>query len=213
MKLPLFPLQTVLFPQGQLPLQIFEVRYLNMVRQCERERTPFVVATLVAGQEVQKADPDQPGGYDRSERFQSIGTLATLDMVTQPQAGLLRVACRGGSRVRIRHSEKGPLGLWLGEVDLLDDDRPTPIPTELLYISDSLHQVHQQLRRDHPEWQDSGAPLDPEAPVWQDAGWVANRWAEMLPLDLAHRHRLLSQDSPLLRLELIGDELDRLGMT
>lgn len=212
MKLPLFPLQTVLFPQGQLPLQIFEVRYLNMVRRCERERSAFVVATLVEGQEVQSTPPSPEGG-GRSERFEALGTLATLDMVSQAQPGLLRVACRGGSRVRIRHSEKGPLGLWLGEVDVLDDDRPIPIPSELLYISDTLHQVHVQLRRDHPEWQDSGAPLDPQAPVWQDAGWVANRWAEMLPLDLASRYRLLSQDSPLLRLELIGDELDRLGMT
>lgn len=211
MKLPLFPLQTVLFPQGQLPLQIFELRYLDMVRRCERERTPFAVVSLLEGQEVQHPDAQQPSGYT-PERFHGLGTLAHIEQLTQPQPGLMRVVCRGGQRVRVQHSEKGPLGLWLAEVDVLDDDRPVPLPSELLYISDTLFQVHTQLQQDHPQWQDSGAPQDADAPQWQDAGWVANRWAEILPLDVDTRVRLLSLDSPLLRLELIGDQLDKLGL-
>ena len=211
MKIALFPLQTVLFPQGQLPLQIFELRYLNMVRRCERERTPFAVVSLLEGREVQQPDAQNASGF-ASERFHHLGTLAHIEHATQPQPGLMRVVCRGGQRVHVRHSEKGPMGLWLADVDVLDDDRPVALPSELLYISDTLYQVHTQLQQDHPQWQDSGAPQDPNAPQWQDAGWVANRWAEMLPLDLDTRVRLLTLDSPLLRLELIGDELDKLGL-
>ena len=211
MKLALFPLQTVLFPQGLLPLQVFEPRYLDMIRRCERERQPFAVVTLQEGQEVQQPDPQGLQNY-ASERFHPLGTLAHVEAVTQPQAGLLRVVCRGGQRVRIQHAEKGPLGLWLAESEGLDDDHPVAVPTELLYISDTLFQVHAQMTQDHPHWQDSGAPSDPEAPQWQDAGWVANRWAEILPLPLDMRVRLLGLESPLLRLELIGDQLDQLGL-
>ncbi|MEZ5728403.1 MAG: hypothetical protein R3E48_10640 [Burkholderiaceae bacterium] len=75
----------------------------------------------------------------------------------------------------------------------------------LLQTSRSRTHTLGQLRREQPQWEDSGAPPDNSATQWQGAGWVADRWAEMLPLELEQRVRLLTLDSPLVRLELIGD--------
>ena len=88
--LPLFPLSTVLFPDGVLPLQIFEVRYLDMISHCLTEDTPFGVVLLTHGQEVRT-----PTG---AERFVGSGTLASVQDTTASTPGLLQVVCRGGAR-------------------------------------------------------------------------------------------------------------------
>jgi uncharacterized protein len=207
--LPIFPLSTVLFPQGLLPLQIFEVRYLNMVQRCHREHTPFVVACLHQGQEVQR--PGDANGF-APEDFYPTGTLAYVTELDTVRAGLLWVVCRGGERVHIQRSEKGPLGLWVGDTSPLPEDRVVAIPSELSHVSDALLEVHTQLHRDHPNAMGATAPLAAQAPEWQNAGWVANRWAELLPLAADFKQRLLTLDSPLLRLELIDDQLDELGL-
>ena len=209
MTLPLFPLSTVLFPQGRLPLQIFEVRYLDMVQRCHREQSPFVVACLNEGREVQRAGPDN--GF-APEGFYPTGTLAYITHLEPVRAGLLWVVCRGGARVHIRRSERGALGLWFGDVETLPHDQAVAIPSELSHVSDALREVQTQLHRDHPNALGGTAPLQEGAPEWQDAGWVANRWAEMLPLPPDLKQRLLTLDSPLLRLELIDDQLDDLGL-
>src|SRR3954469_5138568 len=77
--LPLFPLGTVLFPGGLLPLRIFEVRYLDMIGKCHRAGAPFGVVSLTQGSEVR-----QPGA---SESFAKVGTLATIDEFDTPQPG------------------------------------------------------------------------------------------------------------------------------
>ena len=209
MTVAIFPLETVLFPQGIMPLQIFEVRYLDMVQRCHRDNTPFVVTCLTQGQEVQR--PGEGDGF-APEGFEPVGTMAHVTHLEQVRSGLLWVVCRGGSRVRIQRSEKGPLGLWVGEVEPLPDDKVVAIPSELSHISDSLLDVQTQLHRDHPSAVGISEPLPADAPQWQDAGWVANRWAELLPLGSELKQRLLTLDNPLLRLELIDDQLDDLGL-
>jgi uncharacterized protein len=63
-QLPLFPLQTVLFPGGWLPLRIFEVRYLDMIGRCHKAGAPFGVVSLSEGSEVRRLDPNAPPGGD-----------------------------------------------------------------------------------------------------------------------------------------------------
>lgn len=206
--IPLFPLGTVLFPGGLLPLQIFEVRYLDMIKRCQREGTPFGVACLTQGSEVQRPEA--------GETFEAVGTLADLVQVDEVQPGLLYILCRGRQRFHIDRAEKLKHGLWVAEAMQIGGDVPTPIPPELQGIPHALNLLAQQIREQQPqigqltqEWPAFSAEA---TSPWQDAGWVANRWAELLPLPVGTKQNLLTLDSPLVRLELVGDALEQLGI-
>jgi uncharacterized protein len=212
MRIPLFPLGTVLFPGGWLPLQIFEVRYLDMVQRCRREGQPFGVVCLSEGQEVRRLRPNGQGPAYESVAFHPIGTLADIVEFEQLQPGLLRIGCIGTGRFRILESEQLPHGLWMAEVEPIPADRPTSIPEELHPIVATLRQLHERLRRDQPDALGPTTSSDSAASTWQDAGWVSDRWAELLPLPAASKQQLLALESPLLRLELVGDALEQLGI-
>lgn len=202
--LPLFPLGTVLFPGGLLPLRIFEVRYLDMIRRCQKAGTPFGVVCLTQGHEVRQAGATQEG-------FATIGTLATLAEVQAPQPGLMMVRTHGSHRFRIRASEQLKHGLWVADVEQIPDDLLVPIPEDLQSTGQALGQLLETLRAQAGE-------ADSEMPVrepWQlqDCGWVANRWCEMLPLPAPVKQRLMELDNPLVRLELVDDLLARNGIT
>lgn len=197
---PLFPLGTVLFPDGVLPLQIFEVRYLDMISRCIADGTPFGVVLLTHGGEVRT-----PEGQ---ERFVTAGTLASVQQSTASAPGLLQVICRGAGRFEVLSSERRPNGLWMAETELVEGDRRIPVPSELQGASDALDKVLASLH-EVPEqrW--------PVAPPFQldDCGWVANRWCELVPMQLELRQRLMELESPLMRLELVSDLLARTGIT
>ncbi|MDQ2990971.1 MAG: LON peptidase substrate-binding domain-containing protein [Pseudomonadota bacterium] len=197
--IPLFPLATVLFPEGVLPLQIFEVRYLDMIGKCIAAGNPFGVVTLTAGHEVRTPDG--------KEGFLQSGTLATVEEHSTPSPGLLQVVCRGAARFRVLASERRPNGLWMGEVELLPPDLPVPIPSELQGAADALERVFASL----------GEVPEHRWPVRRpfrldDCGWVSNRWCELLPLTIAQKHSMLMLDNPLIRLELMHDLLDEHGL-
>lgn len=139
---PLFPLGTVLFPDGVLPLQIFEVRYLDMISRCIADSTPFGVVLLTHGGEVRT-----PEGQ---ERFMQSGTLASVQETAAASPGLLQVVCRGASRFRIVSSERRANGLWMAETELVEDDHDIPIPSELQGAADALDKVLSSLH-DVPE--------------------------------------------------------------
>ena len=195
--LPLFPLETVLFPGGLLPLRIFEVRYLHMVEQCRKDGTPFGIVSLLKGSEVRRPGVD-------SETFHSVGTLARITHFDAPQPGLMEIDCVGGERFRIRSSRQLAHGQWVADVELLDDDVATPIPSDLAHASKALGQLIQTLREQHVA--ENHFPILPPLQL-EDCGWVANRWCEMLPLSVQLKHNLLALDSPLVRLELVADVL------
>ena len=203
--LPLFPLHTVLFPGGLLPLQVFEVRYLDLMKRCEKSGEPFGVVSLESGEEVKRAPrPGEPQAP--AERFASIGTLAYLEKVVHPRAGLVFVLARGGQRFELASSKSLPHGLWTGQARLLPDDAATSVPEELSSLSEQLRQMLEPMYQ-----QAALSAPSPEDPCWRDAGWVANRWAERLPLPALERQRLMSLDNPAWRLELVAEWLDELG--
>ncbi|MEO7400812.1 MAG: LON peptidase substrate-binding domain-containing protein [Polaromonas sp.] len=214
--LPLFPLGTVLFPEGVLPLQIFEVRYLDMIGKCHKTGAPFGVVSLTEGMEVRKpADPSgkkaQPGGDGFAhEAFNLVGTLATITAFSVPQPGLMVIRCRGVQRFVISRHEKLKHGLWVADVARLQADLTVAIPTDLQKAADALGKLIQNLQeRDMPG--DQMRLLPPYR--LDDCGWVANRWCELLPLPLELRQRLMELDNPLLRLELVCDILERTGIS
>ena len=204
--LPLFPLGMVLYPGGFLPLQIFEVRYLDMIGKCHKNGTPFGVVSLTKGTEVRRLNAEPSGEAFANEAFQSMGTLATITDYATPQPGLMVVRCTGTQRFKISRSEKLKHGLWLADATLLADDLFVPIPEDLRPAADALKKLILTLQeRDVPAEQ---MPiLTPYR--FDDCGWVANRWCELLPIPVALKQQFMELDNPLLRLELVNDILDR----
>jgi Lon protease-like protein len=201
--IPLFPLGTVLFPGGLLPLQIFEVRYLDMIGKCCKTGEPFGVVCLIRGSEVRKAGAE-------AEAFADIGTLALIREFDAPQAGLMQIECAGTQRFRIHSSMLQKHGLWTAEVEAIADDMPVEVPADLRHISDALRRVIDSLE----ERRSQQSALNLRLPMLEpyrldDCGWVANRWCELLPAPPELKQRLMELDSPLMRLELVGDLLAR----
>jgi Lon protease-like protein len=209
--LPLFPLGTVLYPGGLLPLQIFEVRYLDMIGKCHKAGAPFGVVSLTEGAEVQRPGDSGPHGDGFAhEAFSSVGTLASITEFSVPQPGLMVIRCLGIQRIEISRREKLKHGLWIADVTRLDDDQSVKIPEDLQSTATALAKLIQSLQaRDLPAGQ------MPMLPPYQldDCGWVANRWCELLPIPTALKQRLMMLDNPLLRLELVGDILERTGIS
>jgi Lon protease-like protein len=192
-ELPLFPLGTVLFPGALLPLQLFELRYLQMIGECERQDTGFGVVTLTKGREVHR-----PGAA--AEQFEPIGTRVQIERIERPQPGLVRVWCRGVEKFRIQATQQRSDGLWLGRVEPLPPEPAIQVPEDLQRLSTQMHQALNQLSA-----QPSEVPPWNEAWRLQDCGWLSNRYGELLPLPLAMKYRLFVLQEPLMRLELIGD--------
>ena len=197
--IPLFPLSTVLFPGGLLPLQIFEVRYLDMIARCIADAAPFGVVLLTQGGEVRSPEA--------RERFEDTGTLATVIDTTGSTANLLQVVCRGGARFELHSTLQRANGLWMGEAELVEQDHDVHIPAELRGASEALERVLATLS-DVPQhrW-----PLLPPFHL-DDCSWVSNRWCELLPLPDGQKQQMLMLDNPLIRLELLHDVLDEHGM-
>ncbi|MDW5443712.1 LON peptidase substrate-binding domain-containing protein [Polaromonas sp. SM01] len=201
--LPLFPLGTVLYPGGLLPLRIFEVRYLDMIGKCHKTGAPFGVVALTRGAEVRKPEDEA------SEAFHAVGTLATISAFSMPQPGLMMIRCTGMQRFEISSREKLKHGLWIANVTRLDDDQAVKVPEDLRGAANALGKLIKTL-------QERAVPADemPLQPPYQlnDCAWVANRWCELLPMPLELKQRLMMLDNPLVRLELVSDILERTGI-
>ena len=199
--IPLFPLGTTLFPDGVLGLKIFEVRYLDMTRKCLRNHTPFGVITLDQGSEIRV-----PG---QEIEFFEVGTLADIVHFDAVQPSLFMIRCKGGKRFRIRNRTLQDNGLWCAEVSLIEPDPSIDVPPELDPSARSLSKIIQTI---------TDQAISPsEMPFLEpyqltDCGWVANRCAELLDLPAAQKQHLLNMENPRLRLDMIQDILEEMGV-
>ncbi|PXW94141.1 hypothetical protein C7444_11534 [Sphaerotilus hippei] len=194
-ELALFPLHTVLFPQGQLGLQIFEARYLDLMAHCLRHGEGFGVVTLIQGSEVRRSDEPMS--------CEPVGCLARLISCDSEQAGLLHVRCRGSQRFELSSSPRQERdGLWRAGVSWLDDDPPVRPADEVRSTVEALRTTVDTLAAQGSE---------PFLSPWHydDAGWVANRWSELLPLPAATKQRLMALRDPGARLALVHGFLRR----
>ncbi len=209
--LPLFPLGTVLFPGGYLPLQIFEVRYLDMIGKCFKAEAPFGIVALKQGSEVRQA-PDSAAGGDSAaqEIFYATGTLARITSLSRPQPGLMLIQCTGLQRFDVTQHELLKHGLWMASVSVIPDDQCVPVPDDLRPVASTLERVISTLQAQGttPEQM----PMQPPY-LLDDCAWVANRWCELLPMPLELKNRLMALDNPLVRLELVSDLLERNGIS
>ena len=205
-ELPLFPLQMVLFPGGLLQLKVFEARYLDLMSHCLRNRAPFGVVCLSEGAEVRRGGRDKAGDKGADEaRFESVAVLAHLQELDSDHAGILRARCLGGQRVRLGVARQRADGLWLAPAEPCPDDETSPVSGDLQQAADALGQAIGAL---------AAQDQTPFARPYQldDAGWVANRWCEILPISLAAKYRLMVLDEPLLRLKLVDEFLRGKGV-
>ena len=186
MQVPLFPLNTVLFPGGPLPLRIFESRYLDMISNCLKSDTAFGVLLIREGAETEPATT-----YE-------VGTLARIADWYQGSDGLLGVTAMGEQRFRLISSHRQADGLNIGEVELLPDEPTLALPDQYAEMAHILDGVLDDLGRLYES-------LDRQL---HDAGWVSARFVEILPIDLQQKQQCLERGDPVERLELVHALLD-----
>jgi Lon protease-like protein len=181
-EIPLFPLGTVLFPGGPLPLRIFEARYIDLVRRCLRDDTGFGVVLIREGVEA--------GGP--AETF-DVGTYARIVDFSQQPDGLLGIRAAGERRFRILARRRARDGLNVADVEWLPDDPNLPLPEELAELAPALDSILAQV----------GEPYASLERRPDDAAWVAGRLAEILPIPPGHKQHCLELDDPIERLRFL----------
>ena len=187
--MPLFPLAAVLQPGGQLSLRIFEPRYLDLVRECTRQQSPFGVCMILQGHEA--GEPAVPA---------AIGTTALITDFHAGDAGLLAIQAEGGQRFRVVRSRARADGLLRGQVELWPIEPTTIVPVEFALLQSILERLIETMA---PHWR-----LAPRS-NYDDASWVGFRLAELLPLDVHEQQHLLELTDPVQRLEELRDILPR----
>ncbi len=180
----LFPLKTLLFPEGMLPLRVFETRYVDMVRECMKANKPFGIVGIQSGNEVGKAALPY-----------SVGTLANITHWDMPEFGVLMIQTHGGERFRILETRVLPDQRLEGRIEIIGPDLPVGQSdvSEILAVCAKvlgkvIDDIVSQADNDNVEYF-----ISPFAEPFNmdDAGWVANRWCEILPIPLEEKQQLL----------------------
>jgi uncharacterized protein len=188
LNIPLFPLNTVLFPGSVLPLKIFEQRYLDMAAASLKDGSPFGICLIANGEEVGGAAEPQP-----------VGTLASIGSWEMEQLGILMITAIGGRRFRILESQVGAGNLLHANVELIAETGPTPLPPERKRLLPLLQRIVNDL----------GNERMPEPHRYDEAEWVGYRITEVLPIQNLAKQKLLELDDPVARLEVLEKYLDQ----
>jgi len=200
--LPLFPLKTVLFPGGLLPLKVFEQRYIDMTKGCLKDEQPFGVSLLTRGEEVaQRAAHGDRRGGDADVDFAQIGTLARIVSWDMPQLGILHLRTEGGTRFQVQSSRVGDDGLVVAAVTDLPPEPTVELPGNFAPLANLLELM---ISRAGPE--------NVSAPALGDATWVGYRLAELLPLPLPIKQSMLEINDSLVRLKVLAQFLKQQGL-
>ena len=185
----IFPLNTVLFPGGVLPLKIFEQRYLEMTKVCISENRPFGVCLIKEGREV--GTPAVPS---------EVGCLARITQWDMPQLGIFHLLTEGTQRFRIVHSSVQKSGLISAAIETLPSEQKVA-PQDTL-CSDILQAIIEKL----------GAGRFPAPHRFDDAAWIGYRLSEVLPISLDTRQQLLQIADPQMRLTQLSQILSQHGL-
>jgi len=188
-EIPLFPLRTVLFPGGHLPLRIFEQRYLTMVRDCARNNTGFGVCLIREGEEA--VSPVKTA---------ELGTHAQIVDWYTLEDGLLGVSAVGTVRFMTEHSWRQDDGLFRAQVRIVPEPHECDVPESYSVLSDVLGRFMERVSDNYPEFTPDNL---------QDAGWVGYRLSELLPLSGIEKQHLLELTDPIERLQNLLEVLPR----
>jgi uncharacterized protein len=191
--LPLFPLHTVLFPGGHLPLKIFEARYLDMARACLREGTPFGVCLLKSGNEI--ASPGEPSVPE------SVGCLAEITKCDVDTFGMLLVEARGTTRFRLLSHRVEAANLMVGVAEMIGDDAPLQGVDALAKFgacAEVLERIIEAIKDRDPQTLPFAEPF-----LLDDPTWVSNRLSEILPIPMRARQKLMEIEDAGGRIEVV----------
>ena len=191
----LFPLRTVLFPGGLLPLKIFEQRYIDMIKTCLKDERPFGVCLIMQGEEVAVRG-------ERTPEFAAIGTLAQIIGWEMPQLGIFHVATAGGARFQVQQHAVEPSGLVIGKVTTIATEPACPLPPPYAPLAKLLEAIAARV----------GPQNFPAAHEYGDASWVGYRLAELLPLPLAIKQSMLEINDAVVRLDALRRFLVQQGL-
>lgn len=197
--LPLFPLRTVLFPGGALPLRIFEQRYIAMAKACLKDGTGFGVCLITQGDEVAR---NTAGETPRPPEFAIIGTVARIARWDMPQLGILHVHTEGEGRFRVESSRVEPDGLIVGTLTALAAEPTHPLSPTYAPLVRLLELLANRIGPQH----------FPEARHYDDASWVGYRLAELLPLPLTIKQSMLEINDGDVRLSVLAKFLREQGL-
>ena len=184
MQIPLFPLSSVVMPEGLMPLRIFERRYIDMIRNCFRQESGFGICLVREGAEVGNAATPYP-----------YGTLTSIVDWDQDDSGLLLIVAKGQQKFRILETHSDESELLHGNVELLPAEPTQPVPPEYHFLQEAMRQILEQVEGN----------IDYPDPQLDDALWLGSRFVELLPLSAQLRHELLSLDQPIERLSALAD--------
>lgn len=193
--LAIFPLGTVLFPGGVLPLRVFETRYLDLVRECTAADAPFGVCLITEGSEVGEA-----------ARHEAVGCTAHIVDFDMEKAGVLNLRTVGGQRFRVLERRVGKDRLIRADVEMIDADEPAAVPRDFAACASLLRRLVDDLvaREPDPMRQMIAAPYD-----FDSAAWVGNRLCEFLPIPPRARQKLMELEDAPTRLSLIHQYLQQ----
>jgi len=191
LRVPIFPLNAVLFPGGLLPLRVFEARYMDMTRDCLKREEPFGVCLIHEGAEV--GTPAVPEG---------VGCLAKILDWDMQQQGILNLRTHGSQRFRILARETSPQGLISADVELIPPDVRIAVPGKFASCARLLEMVVL----------DQGKPVFAEPHAFDDAAWVSYRLTEILPVPLVAKQKLLELSDSLARLSILQRFLESRGL-
>ena len=184
-----FPLNTVLFPDGLLPLKVFEQRYIEMTKTCLRDRLPFGVCLIREGREVGAAALPE-----------TVGCLATIEHWDMPQLGVFQLLARGTGRFRVLETRVAPNHLVSATIEPIAADEPAAVDA---LCSRVLAAIMEKV----------GAERFPAPARLDDAAWVGFRLAEVLPLEPREKQDLLEMTDAGARLAQVRRLLERQGLT
>ncbi|MBK7333192.1 MAG: LON peptidase substrate-binding domain-containing protein [Betaproteobacteria bacterium] len=192
--IPLFPLRTVLFPGGLLPLKVFEQRYVEMTKRCMKEELPFGVVMITSGEEV-ATQADAPA-------FANFGTLATITAWDMPQIGILHVATEGLTRFQVREHRVQADRLVVADVVDIPNEPRLPLPADAEPLARLLELIAARV----------GPQNFPAVHDYGDASWVGYRLAELLPLPLSIKQSMLEINDAEIRLQVLQKFLHQQGL-
>jgi Lon protease-like protein len=196
-ELPLFLLDSVMFPGGRLALRVFETRYMDMIKDCLRNQTPFGICLIAQGSELLDAQaPDPAHGAAQPHAVGCLARIADWDM---PQLGILNIVVHGGQRFQILAQHTRANGLVVAQVAYQEEPPVAPIPGDYARLVPMLRALLEALEEEAP----------PAPHRFYDAAWVACRWAEILPLPLLARQQILELNDGVARLEAIYRFLEK----
>ena len=188
MKIPLFPLNTVIFPEGELPLRLFEPRYIDMVSKCLRMDSGFGVCLIQEGDEA-----------GLPAKFFPMGTYVKIIDWDKTDDGLLEITVKGERRFKVESFEIQKDNLSVGEITWLDEDDEL-MPEAYQNFSALLKEIGNRYELDFLT----------ESERFNEANWVSERLAELLPFEMSAKQALLEMDDALHRFDYMQSLLEKI---